>query len=202
MVIDGILYAVGSFAGGMLAAWLTGHPLVAVPFFVFGVFCMYFFRDPERVAPAMPEMVSPADGKVMAVKPEGSGLTRISIFLNVFDVHVNRSPLAGRISDVQYYKGQFLVASKELASVENEQVVVTVETDDGVRVIYKQIAGLIARRLVFKKKPGDHVAKGERIGLMKFGSRMDVLVGPEWKILVVPGQRVSAAISPLAERKH
>ncbi|HYP07376.1 MAG TPA: phosphatidylserine decarboxylase [Bryobacteraceae bacterium] len=202
MVIDGILYAVGSFAGGMLAAWLTGHPLVAVPFFVFGVFCMYFFRDPERVAPAMPEMVSPADGKVMAVKPEGSGLTRISIFLNVFDVHVNRSPLAGRISDVQYHKGQFLVASKELASVENEQVVVTVETDDGVRVIYKQIAGLIARRLVFKKKPGDHVAKGERIGLMKFGSRMDVLVGPEWKILVVPGQRVSAAISPLAERKH
>ena len=202
MVIDGILYGVGSFAGGVLAAWLTGHPLVAVPFFVFGVFCMYFFRDPERVAPPHPEIVSPADGKVMAVKPEDTGLTRVSIFLNVFDVHVNRSPVAGRVADVQYHRGQFLVASKEVASVENEQIVVTMETDDGVRVIYKQIAGLIARRLVFKKKPGDHVEKGERIGLMKFGSRMDILLGPEWNILVRPGQRVSAAVSPLAERKH
>lgn len=202
MVIDGILYGIGSFAGGVLVAWLTGIPLTAVPFFVFGVFCMYFFRDPDREAPAFPEMVSPADGKVMAVKPEDSGLTRVSIFLNVFDVHVNRSPVAGRVADVQYHRGQFLVASKELASVENEQVVVTMETEDGVRVIYKQIAGLIARRLVFKKKPGDHVEKGERIGLMKFGSRMDVLVGPEWTILVIPGQRVSAAVTPLAERKH
>src|SRR5215203_3053308 len=172
MVIDGILYGVGSLAGGTLAAWLTGHPLVAVPFFVFGVFCMYFFRDPDREAPPNPEVVSPADGKVMAVKPEDTGLTRVSIFLNVFDVHVNRSPVAGRVADVQYHRGQFLVASKELASVENEQIVVTMETADGVRVIYKQIAGLIARRLVFKKKQGDHVDKGERIGLMKFGSRM------------------------------
>ena len=202
MVIDGILYGVGSLAGGILAAWLTGHPLVAVPFFVFGVFCMYFFRDPDREAPANPEVVSPADGKVMAVKPEDTGLTRVSIFLNVFDVHVNRSPVAGRVADVQYHRGQFLVASKELASVENEQIVVTMETADGVRIIYKQIAGLIARRLVFNKKQGDHVEKGERIGLMKFGSRMDVLLGPEWHILVTPGQRVSAAVSPLAERKH
>jgi phosphatidylserine decarboxylase len=202
MVIDGILYAVGSFAGGMVVAWLTGLPLLATPFFVFGAFCLYFFRDPDRVAPAFPEIVSPADGKVMAVKAEDSGLTRVSIFLNVFDVHVNRSPVAGRVVDVEYHRGQFLVASKELASVENEQNVITMETADGVRVIYKQIAGLIARRLVFKKKPGDQVAKGERIGLMKFGSRMDVLLGPEWNILVTPGQRVSAALSPLAERKH
>jgi phosphatidylserine decarboxylase len=202
MVIEGIFYGLGSFAGGVLAAWLTGVPLIAVPFFVFGAFCMYFFRDPDRDAPANPEMVSPADGKVMAVKAEDSGLTRISIFLNVFDVHVNRSPLAGRIADVQYHRGQFLVASKEVASVENEQNVVTMETPDGVRVIYKQIAGLIARRIVFNKKAGDQVAKGERIGLMKFGSRMDVLVGPEWNILVKPGQRVAAATSPLAERKQ
>jgi phosphatidylserine decarboxylase len=202
MVIDGILYGLGSLAGGVLAAWLTGLPLVAVPFFVFGVFCMYFFRDPHREPPEHPEMVSPADGKVMAVKPEDSGLTRISIFLNVFDVHVNRSPVAGRIADVQYHRGQFLVASKEIASVENEQNVVTMEMQDGVRVVYKQIAGLIARRLVFTKKAGDQVAKGERIGLMKFGSRMDVLVGPEWNILVKPGERVAAATSPLAERKQ
>lgn len=202
MVIDGILYGLGSFAGGVLAAWLTGAPLIATPFFVFGAFCMYFFRDPDRTVPAGADLVSPADGKVMAVKSEGNGLTRISIFLNVFDVHVNRSPLAGRIVDVQYHKGAFLVASKEVASVENEQNVVTVETADGIRVIYKQIAGLIARRIVFDKQAGDQVAIGERIGLMKFGSRMDVLLGPEWKILVQPGQRVVAGETLLAERKH
>jgi phosphatidylserine decarboxylase len=202
MVIDGILYGLGSFAAGFAAAWLTGLPLVATPFFVFGAFCLYFFRDPDRVIPAKPDMVSPADGKVMAVKLENDGLTRISIFLNVFDVHVNRSPVAGHVADVQYRRGEFLVASKELASVNNEQNVVTMETPDGSRVIYKQIAGLIARRIVFNKKPGDQVNKGERIGLMKFGSRMDVLVGPEWDILVQPGQRVSAGVSPLAERKR
>ena len=201
MVIDGILYGVGSFAGGVLAAWLTGIPLLAAPFFVFGVFCLYFFRDPDRTPPAGADMVSPADGKVMEVKPEDSGLTRISIFLNVFDVHVNRSPVAGRITDVQYRQGQFLVASKELASAANEQNVVTVETSDGIRVIYKQIAGLIARRIVFNKTAGQQVALGERIGLMKFGSRMDVLLGPEWKVLVVPGQRVVAGESLLAARK-
>jgi phosphatidylserine decarboxylase len=201
MVIDGILYGLGSFAGGVLAAWLTGVPFVAVPFFVFGAFCLYFFRDPERNVPQGPHVVSPADGKVMAVKPDIDGLTRISIFLNVFDVHVNRSPVAGRVADVQYRRGAFLVASKETASVENEQNVVTVETDDGIRVIYKQIAGLIARRIVFNKRPGDTVAMGERIGLMKFGSRMDVLLGQEWKILVAPGQRVVGGESLLAERK-
>jgi phosphatidylserine decarboxylase len=202
MVIDGILYGLGSFAGGALAAWLTGVPLIAVPFFVFGAFCMYFFRDPDRTVPRGAEAVSPADGKVMAVKSENDGLTRISIFLNVFDVHVNRSPVEGRIVDVQYRKGAFLVASKEVASVENEQNVVTVETSDGIRIVYKQIAGLIARRIVFDKQAGEHVAIGERIGLMKFGSRMDVLLGPEWKILVEPGQRVVAGETLLAERKH
>lgn len=201
MVLDGILYGLGSFAGGVLAAWLTGVSLVAVPFFVFGAFCLYFFRDPDRIPPRGAEVVSPADGKVMAVKPEGVGLIRISIFLNVFDVHVNRSPVAGRIADVNYRRGQFLVASKETASVENEQNVVTVETADGIRVIYKQIAGLIARRIVFNKSAGDTVAIGERIGLMKFGSRMDVLLGPEWNILVAAGQRVIAGVTPLAERK-
>lgn len=201
MVIDGILYGLGSFVGGLLAAWLTGVPLLAAPFFVFGAFCMYFFRDPERETPAGPYVISPADGKVMAVKPEDSGLTRISIFLNVFDVHVNRSPVGGRIVDVQYRKGQFLVASKEAASIENEQTVVTMETPDGIRVLYKQIAGLIARRIVFNKKAGETVASGERIGLMKFGSRMDVLLGPEWNILVTPRERVVGGVTLLAERK-
>ena len=202
MVIDGILYALGSFGGGLLAAWLTGVPFVALPFFIFAAFCLYFFRDPERNIPQGPHAVSPADGKVMAVKPENNGLTRISIFLNVFDVHVNRSPVGGRVAGVEYRRGAFLVASREVASVENEQNIVTVETSDGVRVIYKQIAGLIARRIVFTKRPGDTVAMGERIGLMKFGSRMDVLLGQEWNVLVAPGQRVVGGESLLAERKR
>ena len=200
VVADGIRYAVGSLIGGGLTAWLTGQPLTALPFFIFGAFSLYFFRDPERTPLVGPYILSPADGKVMAVKPESASVTRISIFLNVFDVHVNRSPVGGIIRDVQYKRGDFLVASKEMASSDNEQNVVTVETSDGIRLVYKQIAGLIARRLVFTKKVGDAVAAGERIGLMKFGSRMDVLLGPEWKIVVTAGQRVSAATSVLAER--
>ena len=200
MVVDGIYYALASTTGGLVVAWLTGQPLTAVPFFVFAAFCLYFFRDPDRIVPEGPIAVSPADGKVMAVKPEDSNTTRVSIFLNVFDVHVNRSPIGGRITDVRYKKGEFLVASKEIASTNNEQNIVTVETPDGVRLIYKQIAGLIARRLVFRKRVGDKVAMGERIGLMKFGSRMDVLFGPEWRIVVQPGERVVGGTSILAER--
>jgi phosphatidylserine decarboxylase len=200
IVIDGILYAIGSVAGGLLTAWLTGLPLTAVPFFVFAVFCLYFFRDPDRNVPQGPYVVSPADGKVMAVKPEGQDTTRVTIFLNIFDVHVNRSPVGGTIRNVEYKRGQFLVASREVASVENEQNIVTMQTPDGITLRYKQIAGLIARRIVFRKKVGDSVAAGERIGLMKFGSRMDVLLGPEWRVVVQPGQRVSAGSDILAER--
>ena len=166
IVLDGILYAIGSVAGGLLTAWLTGFPLTATPFFVFAVFCLYFFRDPERTIPSGNVAVSPADGKVMAVKPEGANTTRLTIFLNVFDVHVNRSPVGGVIRNVEYRRGRFLVASREEASVENEQNVVTVETPDGIRLVFKQIAGLIARRIVFRKAIGDRVETGERIGLM------------------------------------
>jgi phosphatidylserine decarboxylase len=200
MVVDGIYYAVGAVAGGVVVAWLTGLSLTAVPFFVFAVFCLYFFRDPDRTVPEGPVAVSPADGKVMAVKPEDPNTTRVSIFLNVFDVHVNRSPIGGRIADVKYKKGEFLVASKEIASTNNEQNIVTVQAADGVRLVFKQIAGLIARRIVFRKAVGDTVAAGERIGMMKFGSRMDVLFGPEWRILVETGQRVAAGTTVLAER--
>jgi phosphatidylserine decarboxylase len=154
------------------------------------------------VIPSGEVAVAPADGKVMAVKPEGSETSRISIFLNVFDVHVNRTPVGGVIRSVKYQKGRFLVASQERCSAENEQNVVTVETEDGLRVTFKQIAGLIARRIVFTKQPGDVVAKGERIGLMKFGSRMDVLFGPEWEIVVRTGQRVAAGTSVIARRRE
>ncbi len=179
-------------------SWLLS-PWFAVPLWLLGVFCLYFFRDPERAIPTGPVAVAPADGKVVAIKAENPALQRISIFLNIFDVHVNRTPIGGTIADVKYKPGSFHVASLEACSTENEQNVVTVD-GGGTRVVFKQIAGLIARRIVFKPKPGDHVSIGERIGLIKFGSRVDVLFGPEWEIVVRPGQRVSAGSSVIARR--
>jgi len=198
IVLDGILYAAGLVLAGVLVTWLAG-PWFALPCWLLALFCLYFFRDPERAVPSGPVAVSPADGKVVALKSEGPALNRISIFLNVFDVHVNRAPISGTISEVQYQEGQFHVASREECSTQNEQNVVTVE-GDGTRVVFKQIAGLIARRIVFRKQPGDSVTTGERVGLIKFGSRVDVLFGPEWEITVKPGMRVSAGSSVIARR--
>jgi phosphatidylserine decarboxylase len=200
IVITGIYYALALFGAAALLGWLLG-PWFAIPLILLGVFCLYFFRDPEREIPSGPVAVSPADGKVVAVKPEEPGLTRISIFLNVFNVHVNRTPIGGTIAKVHYQKGCFKVASKEECSTENEQNIVTVN-GDGTTIVFKQIAGLIARRIVFYKKPGDRVATGERIGLIKFGSRMDVLLGPEWQIAVGVGQKVSAGSTVIARRQE
>jgi phosphatidylserine decarboxylase len=202
LVIYGIYYAAGLLAGAGLLAYLTGW-IYAVPFYILAAFCLYFFRDPNREVPAGPVAVSPADGKVVVVKAENGG-HRISIFLNVFDVHVNRTPIPGRIVDVRYQEGQFLVASKEEASHSNEQNTITVEGAVGgkpTRIVFKQIAGLIARRIVCYKKPGDTVAAGERVGLIKFGSRVDVQLGPEWEVMVHVGQRVSAGSSVIARLK-
>jgi phosphatidylserine decarboxylase len=198
VVIDGIRYALALGVAGFLVAWLAG-PWVSAPLWVLAAFCLYFFRDPDRAIPAGPVAVSPADGKVVAVKPEGPAVNRISIFLNIFDVHVNRAPIAGAVCKVEYQKGRFLVASREECSTQNEQNIVTVQ-GDGTCVIFKQIAGLIARRIVFNKKQGDRVAIGERVGLIKFGSRVDVLFGPEWEIVVHPGMRVAAGSSVIARR--
>jgi phosphatidylserine decarboxylase len=198
IVLDGIYYALALAAAAGLVTWAAG-PWFAAPLWILAVFCLYFFRDPERAIPAGNVAVSPADGKVVAVKPETPTLNRVSIFLNIFDVHVNRAPIAGAISKVQYQEGKFHVASREVCSDQNEQNVVTVQ-GDGTTVIFKQIAGLIARRIVFRKKPGDHVAAGERVGLIKFGSRVDVLLGPEWEIVVCPGMRVQAGSSVIARR--
>jgi phosphatidylserine decarboxylase len=199
MVLDGIYYAVALGLAGALVSYLTG-PVFALPLFIVAAFCLYFFRDPNREVPAGAVAVSPADGKVVSIKQDNPASTRISIFLNIFDVHVNRSPVAGKITKVQYQTGKFLVASKELASSQNEQNTVSLESD-GSQVVFAQIAGLIARRIVFNKKAGDTVQKGERIGLIKFGSRVDVFLGPEWNIVVKIGEHVSAGSSILAERK-
>jgi phosphatidylserine decarboxylase len=198
IVIDGIYYAVGLAAGGALVYWFAG-PWFAVPMWIVAAFCLYFFRDPERAVPQGRVAVAPADGKVVAVKPEGPATQRISIFLSIFDVHVNRAPVAGTIQKVEYREGSFHVASKEQCSTQNEQNVVTMDSD-GATVVFKQIAGLIARRIVFRKKPGEHVDAGERVGLIKFGSRADVLFGPEWEIVVKPGEHVAAGATVIARR--
>lgn len=199
MVRDGIYYALG-FTIAAAAVTLYFGPWTALPLYVLGAFCAWFFRDPERLLPVGPVALSPADGRVVAVVDEADRRTRISIFLNIFDVHVNRSPISGTISEVTYQKGQFLVASRAVASAQNEQNVVTVRAEDGTTVVFKQIAGLIARRIVFTKKVGDFVQAGERVGLIKFSSRVDVIFGPEWRVEVAPGARVIAGTSVLARR--
>ena len=199
MVKDGIYYAIALTAGGILVSYFTA-PAWGVPLYLVAAFCLYFFRDPERPIPAGPVAVSPADGKVVSIHRNDPGITRISIFLNIFDVHVNRSPIAGKISEVRYQRGQFVNAARELASTQNEQNMVTV--DDGETSIrFSQIAGLIARRIVFYKRAGDNVGKGERVGLIKFGSRVDVFLGPEWELAVKEGEHVSGGSSVLATRK-
>lgn len=201
MVSYGIYYAAALLAGAAVITWLLSWPF-AIPFYLLAAFCLNFFRDPDREIPAGPYAVSPADGKVMGVRDDSTGGKRISIFLNVFDVHVNRTPIGGKVSRVAYKTGKFLVASKDEASEANEQNVITVDgVIDGqkTQVIFRQIAGLIARRIICYKKAGDVLDAGERIGLMKFGSRMDVLLGPEWTVKVREGERVTAGSTILAE---
>ncbi len=199
MVVTGIYYALGLIAGGLIVSYLT-KPAYALPLYVLAAFCLYFFRDPDREIPPGPVAVSPADGKVVAVKPDGAEGSRVSVFLNIFDVHVNRAPIGGVVRSVEYRPGKFLVASREEASAQNEMNIITIDGGD-TTVVFKQIAGLVARRVVCDKKPGDRVEKGERIGLIKFGSRVDVHFGPEWEVVVREGQRVKAGSSVLARRK-
>jgi phosphatidylserine decarboxylase len=200
MVRDGYYYAIPLLLAALLVGRLTS-PLWAVPACLLAAFCLWFFRDPERVVPDDPgAIVSPGDGKVTDVSSmlfNGVAHLRISIFLNVFNVHVNRSPIGGVIRDVRYQKGKFLNAMAPNSADENEQNVVTVD-GEGHTVIFKQIAGLIARRIVFTKKVGDPVARGERVGLIKFGSRVDVVMRADVKVAVKVGDHVKGASSILA----
>jgi phosphatidylserine decarboxylase len=198
IVSDGINYATGFIVVAILLSIFV-NPWVATPLYILAAFCLYFFRDPERIPPSGEVMVAPADGKVVAIRATGPNETRISIFLNIFNVHVNRTPIPGVIKDVVYREGKFLVASHEAASADNEQNTLVVE-GRGTRVVCRQIAGLIARRIICYKKPGDLLAPGERIGYIKFGSRVDVLYGPEWQTAVKVGDKVAAGTTILANR--
>jgi phosphatidylserine decarboxylase len=200
MVIDGYYYALSLLAAAALLAWMAS-PVWALPVLLLAAFFLWFFRDPERAIPAdIGTVVSPGDGKVTDVSPltiGGVPHTRISIFLSVFDVHVNRSPIRGVIREVRYQHGKFLNAMNAASAEHNEQNIVTVE-GEGHAVVFKQIAGLLARRIVFNKKTGDRVERGERVGLIKFGSRVDVILPASASVRIKFGDRVKGGASVLA----
>lgn len=200
MVRDGYFYAAPLIAAGLLLGWLT-HPAWAIVPFLLAAFFLWFFRDPERRIPqGVGAIVSPGDGKVTEVASVTVGnerLTRISIFLSVFNVHVNRAPVAGVVREVRYQRGKYLNAMNAASAELNEQNVVIME-GDGQRVVFKQIAGLLARRIVFYPKVGDRLERGQRVGLIKFGSRVDVLMDSSARVQVKVGDQVKGGASVLA----
>jgi phosphatidylserine decarboxylase len=200
MVRDGYLYALGLIAAAVLVGWFAQPAWALVPLLL-AVFFLWFFRDPERAIPdAAGAVVSPGDGKVTDVSfvtTGGKKQARISIFLSVFDVHVNRSPIAGVVREVRYQRGKYLNAMNQASADQNEQNIVRVE-GDGQAVVFKQIAGLLARRIVFHPKVGDRLERGQRVGLIKFGSRVDVLFDAGAVVQVKVGDRVRGGASILA----
>jgi phosphatidylserine decarboxylase len=174
--------------------FVLGYWPVALIFAALAAFMAYFFRDPQRTSP--PEanvIVSPADGRVTRVRPlmpdDASSPVVISIFLSPLDVHINRAPIAGTIENVTYTQGKFLMATKEDSSLVNEQNALTIRGEE-ITVVCKQIAGVLARRIICWKRAGDHVALGERFGLIKFSSRTDLILPPNVQLQVTEGMRV------------
>ena len=183
--------------------------LLAIVVTVIALWCAYFFRDPERTGPRGPALiVAPADGKVLMItqveEPRfiHGPATRISIFMNVFNVHVNRYPVDGRVDFVWYNKGKFLNAAAEKSSLENEQMSVGVTTPSGVRILTRQIAGLIARRIVTYSKVGDGAHQGQRFGIIRFGSRVDVFIPTDAVVNAKLGDITTAGTTVLAELKE
>jgi phosphatidylserine decarboxylase len=201
MVRDGYIYGLSLLVVAGLLAWATGNWAWGIAPMLLAAFFLWFFRDPRRTIPSEPGLiVSPGDGlvteTVVLSTPEGPR-QRISIFLNVFNVHVNRAPIGGVLSRVQYQKGEYLNAMNPASADRNEQNAVTVK-GEGFEVTFKQIAGLLARRIVFNFAQGDRVERGQRVGLIKFGSRVDVVVPAEAVLRVKVGQNVKGGESVLA----
>ena len=201
MVRDGLFYAFGLAIVAALLCLLThSFALLALPILL-ACFFLWFFRDPNRPIPTGPgEIVSPADGVVTAsewIETSAGPRLRLSIFLNVFDVHVNRSPVTGTVKAVEYRKGGFMNAMKPESGLNNEQTLVVIDAG-GYDISYKQIAGLLARRIVCTVKPGDRVERGQRVGMIKFGSRTDVLMPADAVPRIKVGARVRGGSSILA----
>jgi phosphatidylserine decarboxylase len=169
---------------------------------------LYFFRDPQRAVPAEPGYVSPADGRVVLIGSEHEaehlkrGVTKISIFMSVFDVHVNRAPCDGDVLDVVHTPGSFLAAYKEEASVKNENTAMTLRCTEGEEILVRQVAGLLARRVVNRARPGDRLRRGERFGIIKFSSRVDVYLPEDVEVRVQYNDHVKAGETILAVRKE
>lgn len=206
MVRDGYIYglsllAVATLVAWITSAWATGAWALAIVPLILAAFFLWFFRDPERPIPSDPGLiVSPADGLVTeatTIATPNGPRKRISIFLSVFDVHVNRAPIAGELREIRYYKGQYLNAMNPKSAESNERNVVTMY-GEGIEITFKQIAGLLARRIVFPLKEGDRVQRGQRVGLIKFGSRTDVVLPAEAEFQVKVGQRVKGGASVIA----
>jgi phosphatidylserine decarboxylase len=190
---EGIIYITLPAILSVILFYL-GYWQIALPFVIIFLFMIYFFRDPNRQPPAETDVVvSPADGRitrVMALAPgPDSSSTLVSIFLSPLDVHINRAPIAGRVTDVTYTRGKFLMATDERASLVNEQNALTIEGEKAI-VVCKQIAGILARRIVCWKQKNDRVALGERIGLIKFSSRTDLVLPENVKVIVTEGMKV------------
>lgn len=188
-------------AAGLLLSWW-----VAVPLLLLAAFMAYFFRDPHRVAPTEAGLVvSPADGRVTRIEVVGENggdsYTVVSIFLSPFDVHVNRAPIAGQVIDVTYTKGRFMIATRDEASLVNEQNSLTIK-GELLTVVCKQIAGVVARRIVCWKRPGDKVELGERIGLIKFSSRTDLVLPHDVEVLTEVGARVRGGVSVIGRVRN
>jgi phosphatidylserine decarboxylase len=201
MVRDGYIYGLSLLAVAVVLACVTGNWAWSVAPLLLAAFFLWFFRDPARIVPAGAGLiVSPGDGLVTEAAvietPEGPR-RRISIFLSVFDVHINRAPIAGELTLVRYQKGRYLNAMNPASADQNEQNIATVR-GEGFEVTFKQIAGLLARRIVFNLRQGDTVERGQRVGLIKFGSRVNVLLPVEAELRVGVGQRVKGGASVLA----
>ncbi len=190
---------------GLILGWLYWP--MTLPFLFLFIFTIYFFRDPHRFPPNNSEaLISPADGRVLKIETFKTGPylqephQKISIFMSPFNVHVNRIPIDGKIEQVQYFPGKFFVASLDKASLDNERNAVILKTSKNEKVAFIQIAGLVARRIICYLKQGMEVGVGDRYGLIRFGSRMEVCIPAQWKVDVKPGDRVKAGETILANR--
>jgi len=197
-VLGGAAFAVVTYI-----LWPRGIPLAALGILL-SLFSLWFFRNPDRTPPSGTGLVvSPADGRIVYAGESPPGRyssaagKRVSVFMSGVDVHVNRAPVSGRVAAVRYHKGEFHVASVDKASLLNEQNGVTIVTPEGRAVTYVQIAGIVARRIVCDLKEGDAVLQGQRVGLIRFGSRVDLYLPAEVRLSVVPGDRVRAGESVL-----
>lgn len=204
MAREGYPYVIVPILMALITA-AFGYWPISIPFIILSAFMAFFFRDPKRATPTDSTLVvSPADGRVTRIErlspEEGESPTVVSIFLSPFDVHINRAPVSGTITNVSYTRGKFLMATKEEASLVNEQNALTI-SGERITVVCKQIAGILARRIVCWKRAGDNLMLGERFGLIKFSSRTDLILPPEVEVTVREGERVRGGVTVIGRIK-